>query len=213
MKKTLAIIGCGHLGQQIAHYAVSDGHYQNVVFFDDFSEEKNKNGFEILGNCDAIEYEFRNNSFDEIIIGIGYKHLEKRKFFFERYEDRIPFGTILHSSCWIDQSAIVKKGSVVYPFCCIDAHAVIGENTVLNISCSIAHDTIVGNHCFLSPSIAVAGFVKIEDQCIIGINTTVIDNITIKSKTQIGAGTVVIDNIEKVGLYVGNPQRFIRNLY
>ena len=37
MKKTLAIIGSGHLGQQIAHYAISDNHYCKVVFFDDFS--------------------------------------------------------------------------------------------------------------------------------------------------------------------------------
>ena len=35
--KTLAIIGSGDLGQQIAHYAISDGHYEKVVFFDDFS--------------------------------------------------------------------------------------------------------------------------------------------------------------------------------
>jgi len=210
MKKTLAIIGCGDLGQQIAYYAISDGHYQNVVFFDDFTKEKKSNGFEILGNCDHIEYEFKNNSFDEIIIGIGYKHLEKRKYFYERLEDKVPFGMILHSSCWIDKTAIVKKGSVIYPSCCIDAHAVIDENTVLNISCSIAHDTIVGKHCFLSPRVAVAGFVKIEDQCVIGINSTIIDNITILSKTQIGAGTVVIDGIKKAGLYVGNPHRFIR---
>lgn len=210
MKRTLAIIGCGDLGQQIAEYAISDGHYEDIVFFDDFTEEKNSYGFKILGNCDSIEYEFEKKSFDEIIIGIGYKHPEKRKYFFERFESKIPFGTIIHSSCWIDQTAVVKKGCVVYPCCCIDAHSVIGENSVLNISCSIAHDTVVGKHCFLSPRVAVAGFVKIEELCIIGINSTVIDNITILSKTQIGAGTVVIKDIEKEGLYVGNPHRFIR---
>ena len=39
MKKTLAIIGSGHLGQQIAHYALSDNHYEKVLFFDDFSND------------------------------------------------------------------------------------------------------------------------------------------------------------------------------
>lgn len=43
-----------------------------------------------------------------------------------------------------------------------------------------------------------------------GANIKVIDNISIVSKTQIGGGTVVTKNIEHNGLYVGNPQRFIR---
>ena len=210
MKKTLAIIGCGHLGQQIAHYAISDGHYQNVVFFDDFTKEKNSNGFEILGDCDSIENEFENKLFDEIIIGIGYKYLDKRKYFYDRFESKIPFGTIIHSSSWVDKTAIVKMGCVVYPSCSIDMNVIISENTILNASCTIAHDSFIGQHCFLSPSIAVAGFVKIKNQCIIGINVTIIDNVSVIQGTRLGAGTVVIDDVKEAGLYVGNPHRFIR---
>ncbi len=210
MKKTLAIIGCGDLGQQIAHYAISDGHYDKVVFFDDFTEEKTINGFQILGNCDSIENEYKHSSFDELLIGIGYKHLDKRKSIFERFEGTIPFGRIIHSSCWVDPTAVIHAGCVIYPSCCIDAHAVVGINSVLNISCSIAHDTVIGAHCFLSPRVALAGFVQIESQCILGINCTIIDTITVLSKTQIGGGTVVIADLKKSGLYVGNPHRFIR---
>lgn len=208
--KTLAIIGSGHLGQQIAHYAISDNHYSKVVFFDDFTAEKQINGCMILGNTDAVESEFDKKSFDEIIIGIGYKHLAGRKQLFERFSSKIPFGKIIHSSSWVDITASVNEGCVVYPSCCIDAHVLIDSNTVLNVSCTVSHDTVVGKHCFLSPRVALAGFVKIEEMCILGINSTVIDNITINSRTQLGGGTVVIENIEKYGLYVGNPQRFIK---
>ena len=208
--KTLAIIGSGHLGQQIAHYAISDKHYTKIVFFDDFTQEKEMNGFTILGNSENIELEFAKQSFDEILIGIGYKHLEKRKEIFERLENKIPFGKIIHSSCWVDKTAKVLEGCVIYPNCNIDAYAQIQNNTILNIGCTIAHDTIIGNHCFLSPRVAIAGFVQIEEQCIIGINATIIDNIKIVAKTQIGGGTVVIKNIETKGLYVGNPQKLIR---
>jgi sugar O-acyltransferase (sialic acid O-acetyltransferase NeuD family) len=210
MKKTLAIIGSGHLGQQIAHYAISDNHYEKVVFFDDFSTETAINGFEILGNSDAVEVEFKKLSFDEIIIGIGYKHLAVRKQLFERFKDKIPFGTIIHSTTWVDTTAVIKEGCVIYPCCCIDAHAVVDYNTILNISCSVAHDTHIGKHCFLSPRVALAGFIIVEEMCILGINATIIDNINIVSKTQIGGGSVVIKNIEQSGLYVGNPTRFIR---
>lgn len=210
MKKTLAIIGSGHLGQQIAHYAITDNQYEKVVFFDDFSDETHSNGFEILGNSDAIEKEFEKQSFDEILIGIGYKHLAIRKQLFERFVGNIPFGTIIHSTSWVDKTATINEGCVIYPSCCIDAHAVVDHNTILNISCSVAHDTHVGKHCFLSPRVALAGFITVEEMCILGINATVIDNINIVSKTQIGGGSVVIKNIEQSGLYVGNPIRFIR---
>lgn len=210
MKKTLAIIGSGHLGQQIAHFALSDNHYDKVVFFDDFSTEKEVNGIEIIGNSNDIISEFEKKSFDEILIGIGYKHLDKRKELFERFSTKIPFGKIIHSSTWIDKTATVFDGCVIYPSCCIDAHSVIEANTILNVACTVAHDTIIGKHCFLSPRVALAGFIKINEQCILGINSTIIDNIIIVSKTQIGGGTVVTKNIEKSGLYVGNPHRFIR---
>ena len=210
MKETLAIIGSGHLGQQIAHYAIADNHYQKVVFFDDFSKDKHSSGFEILGNSDVIENEFVKQSFDEILIGIGYKHLAVRKQLFERFKDKIPFGKIIHSTSWVDTTAIIKEGCVIYPCCCIDAQAVVDYNTILNISCSVAHDTHIGKHCFLSPRVALAGFVTIDEMCIVGINATVIDNITIVSNTQIGGGSVVIKDLEHAGLYVGNPTRFIR---
>jgi sugar O-acyltransferase (sialic acid O-acetyltransferase NeuD family) len=210
MNKTLAIIGSGHLGQQIAHYAIADNHYDKVVFFDDFSNESVVNGMQILGKTDHIQNAFDKKQFDEILIGIGYKHLAVRKHFFEQFSEMIPFGKIIHSSSWVDSTALIKEGCVVYPSCCIDANAIVECNTILNLACTLAHDSIVGKHSFLSPRVAVAGFVKMEELCIIGINSTIIDNITIPPNTQIGAGTVVINSIENSGLYVGNPQRFIR---
>lgn len=208
--KTLAIIGSGDLGQQIAHYAISDNHYDKVVFFDDFTSNVEINGFKILGKTDLIEQEFLSKSFDELLIGIGYKHLLIRKSLFEHFEKIIPFGKIVHTSSWLDKSSNIEKGCVIYPGCSIDANVVIEKNTILNIGCVIAHDTVIGKHCFLSPRVAVAGFVKVEEMCIIGINATIIDNIKMVSKTQIGGGSVVINDINKEGLYVGNPHRFIR---
>jgi sugar O-acyltransferase (sialic acid O-acetyltransferase NeuD family) len=208
--KTLAIIGSGDLGQQIAYYAISDNHYEKVIFFDDFCKEAEVNGFSVLGNSNAIEEEFNNHSFDELIIGIGYKHLSIRKALFDRFVNTVPFGKIIHSTAWLDDTVTVNEGCVVYPRCSLDLKVVIEVNTILNIGCVVAHDTIIGKHCFLSPRVAVAGFVTIRELCILGINSTIIDNINIVANTQIGGGTVVITGIEERGLYVGNPARFIR---
>lgn len=210
MKKTLAIVGSGHLGQQIAHYAIVDKHFDDIVFFDDFTAEKTVNGYRVIGKSDRIDDEFAKHTFDQIIIGIGYKHLDVKKKIYEKLKETIPFATIIHSSAWVDSTAKIGSGTIIYPSSNIDANAIIGENVVVNIAATIAHDSVIENHCFISPRAAIAGFVTIEEQCIIGINATIIDNIRIVAQTQIGGGTVVVKNIEKSGLYAGNPSRWIR---
>ena len=209
MKKILAIIGAGHLGQQIAHLAISDNHYRDVVFFDDYEKSKKVNNHRLIGKLNEIEVAYQEGQFHELIIGIGYKHMDVRQRIFDAYKS-IPFGQIVHSSSWIDPTANIGGGVIIYPSCTIDAHVVIKENVLLNISTTVAHDSVLHSHSFISPKVALAGFVTIGPKCIIGINSTVIDNITISESVQLGGGTVVIDNINEKGLYVGNPARKIR---
>lgn len=209
--KTLAIIGSGDLGQQFAHYALTDGHYGSVVFFDDFTTAETVNGCWVIGKTDDVEQAFHDKKFDELLIGIGYKHLKVKADLFSRFSGKIPFGKIIHSTSWLDPTALVAPGVVIYPRCDIDAKATIGANAMLNIGCTVAHDSVVGKHSFLSPRVAVAGFTTIGEQCIVGINATIIDNLTIAAQTQIGGGAVVIKSILEKGLYVGNPAKFIRS--
>ncbi len=209
--KTLAIIGAGELGRQIAHFALSDNHYGKVVFFDDVTELPEIDTNKIIGKTSDVEKAYGDKQFDELLIGIGYKHLEAKAGFYEKFADKIPFGTIIHSSCWVDLTAAVEPGCVIYPGCIIDKKAVVKANCVLNLGCTIAHDSVIGSHSFLSPDVAVAGFVEIGAQCNIGINTTIIDNIKIIEKTQTGGGTVVIKDITQSGLYVGNPAKLIKS--
>ncbi len=208
--KTLAILGAGDLGKQIAHYAITDKHYKNVVFFDDFFKGNHFHNMSFLGNSSEIENAFKNQEFDELIIGIGYKHLVHKKVFYKSFNGKIPFGKIIHSSSWVDDTAVIEEGCVIYPRCIIDAKCVIKANSILNIGCSVSHESVISSHCFLSPRVAIAGFTTIEEECVIGINVTIIDNVNIKENSKIGAGAVVINTIEKSGLYVGNPARFIR---
>lgn len=209
--KRIAIIGSGNLGQQIASHIHQDTEDKVVAFFDEFKEKGNLvKEISIIGGNNDIISEYKKNSFDEILIGIGYKHMSFRKQIFDKLKNKIPFYTFKHSTVYVNNSVKIGQGSVIYPCCVIDQEVEIGENVLINISCSIAHDTKIGSHSFLSPKVAIAGFVNIEEQCIFGINSTIIDNIKIAKKTQLGGGTVVINHIEKSGLYVGNPARFIR---
>src|SRR5690606_21323897 len=197
MKKKLAIIGSGDLGQQIAYYASTDCGFKVIGFYDDFKDkEETTENYKILGKIDDVLHDYDKSLFDELIIAIGYKHLDFKESVYNLFRDKIPFATIVHSSSILDNTASVGAGSVIYPGCIVDQNVEIGENSLLNVGCCIAHDTKVDNHCFLSPRVAIAGFAHIGKRNIIGINSTVIDNIKTVDDVQFGGGSVVIKNID-----------------
>lgn len=209
--KNLAIIGSGDLGRQIAHFAAMCGLYEVIGFYDDFKETNEVvSGLQVLGNIANVLEHYEAGMFDEILIGIGYKHLAFKKKLYNEFSDKVPFATIIHSSCHVDDTAEICSGTVLYPGCIIDQRVKIGHNNLLNLGCCIAHDSVIGPHSFLSPSVTIAGFVKIGEQCNIGINATVIDDVKIANQVQLGGGAVVIKDLHKNGLYVGNPSRYIR---
>ncbi len=211
---TLGIIGAGDLGKLISYHAISDNHFDNIVFFDDFIKKGTLiEGYKVIGETADIENEFKNGSFSFLMNAIGYKHINERKELFELFFNKgIPFAKIVHSSTYVDKSCKIGSGVFIHPGCTLDRNVTIGNNVLLNTSCTIAHDTIIESHCFLSPRVAIAGFSKIEQQCFLGINCTIIDNISICSQTQIGGGSVVTKSIYDSGLYVGVPAKKIKNV-
>jgi len=202
MNKTLGILGAGELGNQLANFAINDNHYKSVVFFDDFKKDTL-----IVGTSDDIINAFSENIFDELIIAIGYNFLDKRAFFWEKFKDKVPFGKIIHTTSWVDQSALIDSGNVIFPNCTLDKNVHLKGNSILNLNCTIAHDTIIGSSSFLAPSVSISGYCEIGSKCFIGINSTLIDNLQITSNVRIGAGSVVTKDINVSGLYFGNPAK------
>lgn len=207
--KRLAIIGSGDLGQQIAFHALNDDHYIPVGFFDDNISKKEKvMGLEILGGTNDVETCFKMDRFDVIMIGIGYKHFDLRASFFELFYTKIPFGTIIHSSSYVDKSCNIGEGVIIYPGCILDMNVTIKNNVLLNVGCVIAHDSVIGDHSFLSPTVKIAGFVNVGKKVNLGIGSVVIDNINIAESVKTGGGAVVINDLKASGLYVGVPAAF-----
>jgi sugar O-acyltransferase (sialic acid O-acetyltransferase NeuD family) len=204
--KRLAIIGSGDLGQLIAHHAIHDNHYSVIGFFDDFEEIGTiKIGIPVIGKTKEIVDFYKNDMFDCLMIGIGYKHMPFRKSFYESLNGIIPFGNIIHSSAYIDSSSILGNGIFILPNCTIDKHVKIGDNVLLNTASVIAHDSEIKRHTFVAPAVNIAGKVEINECCVVGIGSIIIDNIKIESNIQIGGGAVVIKTLTQSGLYVGIP--------
>jgi sugar O-acyltransferase (sialic acid O-acetyltransferase NeuD family) len=208
--KKLAIIGAGDLGQLVTHHAPACG-FEVAGFFDDFKTKGSQvNSYPILGAISEVLSNYNDKVFDVLFVAIGYNHFEFRRQIFEELSAKIEMATLIHPSCFVDESCIVGRGVFLLPGSSLDRNVTISENVLINIGCTIAHDSMVGAHSFLSPSVSLAGFVRIGECCNLGIGTIVIDGLKINSYVQTGGGTVIINSISERGLYVGNPSRFIR---
>lgn len=207
----VAIIGAGELGRQVSHHAQAIPGCSVAGFFDDTRVRgEPSHGLPILGTTATIEECHRAGEFDQLIIAIGYRHMDARHAMYKRFEGKVPFATLIHPSATIDRDAKVGDGAVIYAGCVVDTEAEIGSNTLLNLGCVISHNSSVGESCFIAPSVSIAGFVSIGRSVKLGIGTIVIDNVLIEPGITTGAGAVVTRNLTEPGIYIGIPAKMQR---
>ena len=211
MKRVL-IIGAGDLGQQIAHYVSESTEHTIVGYVDDWANAGDiRRGYPVLGCVEDTEMLYHQGIFDELLIGIGYKHFDARKQLFDRYKSIIPFATYIHQNCVVDRTAKIGKGVVMLSNCVVNLDAEIGDNVFLYNGCLIGFDSKICSHSFLSLSVIIGGHSHVGEKCFVGLGTKIIDNVTINDNNLIGAGSNVIQSItEPNGVYAGNPARLIR---
>ena len=205
----IAIIGAAELGKLIMHHAIHDSGFEVVGFYDDFSKNSEFNDRPVLGNTARIQEDFSKGLFDQLMVAIGYNHMNARKDAFERFKGKIPFANIIHSSAYVDNSCIVGEGNFLLPGVVVDCGAIIHDNVLMNAGTIVAHHTEIFSHCFIAPGVTIAGLVKVEECCFVGLGSIVKDCITLAHHSVIGAGAVVLKNTEAGTTSIGIPARAI----
>lgn len=202
----LGIIGAGHLGEQIAHYAKLNDIIV-VGFFDDtLVKGNNRYGIEILGGKDDVVDAFNSGEITHVILALGYKHLKaKNKIQTELSKEGIVFGNIICKEAYIDPSAEIGNGVFIMPGVIVDQRAKIGHGVVINCNVTVSHDVSVGDYCFVGPASTLCGFVNVGAMSFLGANCTIIDNLNIESEVKIAAGSVIIKDCEGKSTYIGVP--------
>ena len=210
--KRILIIGAGDLGQQIAHYVSEISEYEIIGYVDDWATVGNiRRCYPVLGCIDDTEELYRKGVYDELLIGIGYKHFETRKQLFERFHSIIPFATYVHPNCVIDRTAKIGEGVVMLSNNVISMDAHIGNNVFMYSGSRVGNGAIINSHCILSLSVLLGGYSEIEEKCFCGIGSTIIDNVRVANSNFIGARSNVVKNItDSNGIYAGNPARLLR---
>ena len=202
----IAIIGAGALGQQVAQHLEQSSHLAVAGFFDDLLNltQPTAHG-PILGRIAEIVAAYAAGRFDQLLLGIGYKHLLFRQNLFEQLSSKVPFAVFVHPSAFVDPSAVLGPGCFISPGCVIDLNVKLGPNCFLYPGCVLAHDAELIGHSFLAPAVHLAGNVLVAARCFLGTSTTVIDGRSLGPDVRTGAGAVVISDLFVPGTYVGVP--------
>ncbi|WBO84975.1 NeuD/PglB/VioB family sugar acetyltransferase [Hymenobacter yonginensis] len=209
-KPRIAIVGAGALGQQMAQHLRQQG--RGVAgFFDDTHHTAATAEGPVLGPLTAVAAAYAAGCFEELLLGIGYRHMARRQQLFEELQAAgIPFGQFIHPSAYVDPSVQLGPGVFISPGCVLDLNVVLHANVLLYTGCVVAHDTQIGPHSLLAPGVRLAGCVQVGARCFLGVGTTVIDSLVLGADVRTGGGSVVIDSLPEPGTYVGVPARRLR---
>lgn len=110
----------------------------------------------------------------------------------------------------------IQRGVVVGKRCRIQSHAFICELVTIGDECFVSHGVMFVNDTFQSGGPARGDrslwrATRIGDRVSLGTGSVILP-VRICSDVVVGAGAVVTRDIERSGIYVGNPARFLRTL-
>ncbi|MGI6478984.1 MAG: hypothetical protein ACOX0M_06035 [Salinivirgaceae bacterium] len=210
--KRVAFIGSGEMARHVGHYMVEDNQFEVVGYYDDFTPVGTiVNNYPILGKLDDVEMQYKQGVFDELSIAVGYTRMQYRKDAFERFKNKIPFATFIHSSCIIDSTAKIGEGVLIFPKSVILIDSIIEDNVFIQINSCIADVSVVRKHSLISVAVSIAGRADVGECCFIGVGSTISSDVKICNNVFTGAGTVVVKDITEPGTYVGMPARKIKD--
>ena len=126
------------------------------------------------------------------------------------------YGCTIGNNCFIGRFVEIQKNVTVGDHCKIQSHSFICELVTIGNNCFIGHGVMFINDLFQIGGPAAGKKelwkeTKIGNHVSIGSNATILP-VTICDHVVIGAGSVVTKNIDKPGIYIGNPARFLRSL-
>lgn len=124
------------------------------------------------------------------------------------------YGCNIGDDCFIGPFVEIQKAVEVGNNCRIQSHSFICELVSIGHHCFIGHGVMFINDLFADGKPAANDKTKWKPTVIgsyvnIGSNATILP-VSICDNVVIGAGSVVTKNIDRPGIYVGNPARFIR---
>lgn len=203
MSETVAVVGAGGFGREIAALLVDLPSISFAGFYDDSEpiETRLTPGQRWLGPISAVD------TGHELAIGIG--NIQTRRLIADKTAaSGAQFSRpLVHPTAWVGPLVHLSRGVVVCANSSITTNIVIGEHVHINLNCTIGHDSIIEPFVTLSPGVHISGNVTIHEAAELGTGCVILPQITIGAEARVGAGAVVNRDVPPGATVVGIPAR------
>jgi sugar O-acyltransferase (sialic acid O-acetyltransferase NeuD family) len=181
-------------------------------YFDNLEHNSNPLKLSYLGRDEKVKDYLQLNTEAKVVVAIGNNIIREKLYnLLLEYssESRLPL--ILDPSAIISSSSSLGFGMHIMPNVVINALSKLGNGVICNSGSIVEHECVIGDYTHLGPGSVLTGGCEIGRRCLIGANSVVRPMVKICDDVTIGAGSVVIKNIDKPGVYVGNPVKFLKH--
>lgn len=190
MKDKAILIGGGEFGRELLSWARAADSHEIIGYVDDagpLMEGIRGVSLAFLGAIDAID-QFPGVT---LLMAIGDPKVKRQVV--ERLDRRgARYGSVVHPSAVITETAQLGEGLTVGPHSYIATHAEIGRLVCINSLSGIGHDTVIGDYSTISSGCDITGLVRLGQAVFMGSGARIIPRLTVGDNARIGAGSVVV---------------------
>ena len=121
--------------------------------------------------------------------------------------DAAVFGTAVHPSAIVSETAHIGVGSVVMQGAIIQTCTQIGRHCIVNTGAKIDHECVIGDYVNVDSGVILCNNVTVGDDTWIGAGSTIIQGIHIGNHVVINAGSVIVQDVPDGCTAYSNPCR------
>ena len=122
------------------------------------------------------------------------------------------FGSFIHSTATVVESASLGPGVLVGPYCMVSAGASLDELVFMNCYSSVGHHAKIGKRVILNPYAAITGNCVIGDDCVFGLSSSILPKSKLPNGTRVAPGSSVYRSVRERCTLIGVPARPVKGV-
>lgn len=148
------------------------------------------------------------------LVAIGGSRGRDRLAIQQRFLARgLHLGTVVHPCASVCGSAQLGAGTQVLAQAVVAADAKLGDACIINHRANVDHECLLGHGVHLAPGATLCGLVTLHNNTMVAAGAVVLPRLTVGENSIVGAGAVVTRNVPPNVVVVGNPARYLRDLF
>ncbi|HEX3355004.1 MAG TPA: NeuD/PglB/VioB family sugar acetyltransferase [Terriglobales bacterium] len=199
--KTIAVVGAGGNGREVAGLIRDLGQYEFVGFL---ADRAGAHDSPLLGGFDWLQ----SHAIDCLAMGIG--NPQSKLAVGRRLKTQYPqieWPALVHPTAYVGRTSKLAPGAIVGVGAILTENVQIAAFAQCNFGCAIGHETQVGEGCLINPGANISGGVCLGEGVLVGTGARVLEYLRVGDHAMIGAGAVVTRDVAPHTTVIGVPAR------